>query len=460
MFVGRTIELATLKAKFDSRSSEIGIIHGQRRIGKTSLVKESLKGRDSLYFLCADTTGYDNLVHFSSTLNDYIGLPSSYIYPSFKEFFMALAKEVYKRKTIVFFDELPFLVKAYPAALTLLQEFIDFGKEEGLKLILSGSDVGFMVELLHDKKGPLYQRQTFDLEVRPLSFSDSLKMLPGLTKEEKIAYLCLFGGRPLYLSLLDLSKSFDENVESLFFSRGGALVEAPMLTLPLGRESSGVYVAIYNAIASRKKRQGEIAEYTKVKANNLTTYLDKLIMDRIIVKNEYFNANRHGVYYDFYDPLFSFYYLYVYRNVELIRAGAGKKVYEGLKNEIASYIGLGFEKVVLSYMEERNVTGELGELFEPFKRLILDNSPLGRSVEFDGISKAVFDPKSLLIVEAKYRNAPVGVEVLDHLKESASVLKGHTKVSYYLFSKSGFTKELMEKKEEDIHLISVSDMVK
>ncbi|MCI2069038.1 MAG: hypothetical protein LKJ88_05630 [Bacilli bacterium] len=43
MFIGREEELALLNKKFQSGHFAFGIIYGTRRIGKTSLINESIK---------------------------------------------------------------------------------------------------------------------------------------------------------------------------------------------------------------------------------------------------------------------------------------------------------------------------------------------------------------------------------------------------------------------------------
>lgn len=43
-FYGRVGELESLQDAYDSRTAEMAIIYGRRRIGKTALIKNSVKG--------------------------------------------------------------------------------------------------------------------------------------------------------------------------------------------------------------------------------------------------------------------------------------------------------------------------------------------------------------------------------------------------------------------------------
>lgn len=49
-FVGRTAELAKLSDFLRSPKSQIAVVYGRRRIGKSLLLTEALKGRTALFF--------------------------------------------------------------------------------------------------------------------------------------------------------------------------------------------------------------------------------------------------------------------------------------------------------------------------------------------------------------------------------------------------------------------------
>ena len=460
MFYGRKKELQFLKSQLESENGEVGFVYGQRRIGKTSLVLESLKERKCLYFLASDTTELANRTLFSASLNGYLGLPKDYVYPSFADIFASLEQVAEKEKLFLFIDELPFLAKTYPAIMTLLQGFIDNVKPKGAKIIFSGSDIAFIKSLLKDKSAPLYKRETFQLEVRQLPFSEAKEMLQGFPKDDIIPYISLFGGRPLYLSMLEKYVGFYENVKRLLFSIGGGLVDAPMITLPTTWGNNGVYTAIYEAIASRKRKVKEISEATGIPSNNLSTYLEKLLEAEILVKKESFNGSLKGNYYDFNDPLLGFYYLFVFPYVDLIRRGAGQAVFEEQKERIDLYISKAFEHAVIQYMDERNVEGKLGALYQPFKSFRADNSPLKRSIEIDAMAEGVFDSKKLLVIEAKYREKNLSLSVLEHLKESVSIFPKYKEIDYYLFSKTGFSDDIKAVQDDHVHLVSLEDMLR
>ena len=99
------------------------------------------------------------------------------------------------------------------------------------------------------------------MNIKKLYYSDALKFLDGLTVEDKIKYLSVFGEHPFYLEMIDKSKSFEENLYNLLFSRFGNLVDAPDKVLPTASKDQNTYNTILKAIAHRKRTNKEIAEY-------------------------------------------------------------------------------------------------------------------------------------------------------------------------------------------------------
>lgn len=458
MFIGREKELQVLKERYDSPKLELGIIYGARRIGKTYLINHSLEGRRHISFLASDTTEKDNRSLFSQKLNEFLGLPSDYIYPTFKQILDVIVEQAKKQSLVLFIDELPFLAKTYPQIINLIQGVINDNQEVNLKIILSGSDYSFMEEILKDKSKPLYQRATFQIKLEQFSFSEAVQMLNGLDNETIINALSVFGPHPFYLSMIDKNKSFEENIKALLFSKFGTLINAPYLTLPLSWGNSGVYTTIYQAISHRINKLSDIASHIGLLPNQLSTYLTKLSNSEILEKKEMFNAGQKNNYYDIKDRLLKFYYNFVYPHLSSISEGLGESVYEAEKNNINLFISKSFENVVIDYLSEQNILRKLDSIYEPFKSLNVDNSKLGRSIQIDAISKSIIDENKLIVVEAKYREKNTSLDVLDHLIESASIFPHYKNKQYYIFSKTGFSDDLLSVNGDNIHLIKLSDM--
>ena len=71
------------------------------------------------------------------------------------------------------------------------------------------------------------------------------------------------------------------------------------------------------------------------------------------------------------------------------------------------------------------------------------------------------DKNTALLAECKWRNENVDLDVLETLVDRG-MLFHYSKIRYYLFSKTGFTKGCINKAEElgNVTLVSYSDIIK
>lgn len=459
MFIGRKTELAELESRFQSGRFEMGVVYGARRIGKTSLLQEFIKGKAAFYFQAKESNELDNRTAFSAKVNSLIGVPYAFVYPSYSEGFDALLKYAKGKPFVIVIDEIAFIAQSDKGFLSELQYNIDHKfKDTEVKLILSGSTISFMKDILKNKRGPLFQRSTFQMNIKRMLYSDALAFLDGLSAEEKMQYLSIFGEHPYYLEMIDKTRSFDENLQHLLFSRFGTLVDAPDKVLPTASKDQNTYNTILKAIAHRRRTNKEIAEYIGKEPNYVASYLPKLMDNEIIEKRESFNRNQKMNYYEISDNLIRFWYRFVFDNREEIQQNMGSVIYGDLQEEIALFISTGFEDVALSYLMEKNITGALGYHYGMIRGYKVDNSKLGRSVELDGLASGIGKAKNrLLVAECKYRKKALSLAVLEHLRESLTIFPAEH-YDIYLFSKSGFAEDILALRDPDVHLISIEEM--
>ena len=85
MFIGREQELRTLNQLYASGKFEFAVIYGRRRVGKTALISEFIKGKDAIFFTGVETNAKQNLENFSQCIMDYQGSDSLGVtFPSFQ----------------------------------------------------------------------------------------------------------------------------------------------------------------------------------------------------------------------------------------------------------------------------------------------------------------------------------------------------------------------------------------
>ena len=71
MFIGRNTELKTLDKLYRSNKFELAVIYGRRRVGKTALINEFSKDKDTIFFTGVETNAKQNLENFSRCIMEY-----------------------------------------------------------------------------------------------------------------------------------------------------------------------------------------------------------------------------------------------------------------------------------------------------------------------------------------------------------------------------------------------------
>lgn len=453
MFIGRKRELEELNARYRSGRKEFGVLYGARRIGKSTLIDQFMLGKKGLFFQAKKDSLYGNLKSFSYAVNRQLNLPLQFVFSSMEEAFDALIRYAKDDRFIIAIDEYPYIVSQDASFPSVLQSIVDRAPDN-LFFLICGSDLSMMKREIMDHSAPLYKRRTFEMNVRKLRYEEALDYLKSVSNEEKVKYLALTSTYPYYLSAMDFSISFEENIRRLLFNEYGAFFNLPDQVLSNALDTQDVYNAILHAVSRRRRSNKDIADYIHEEEAKVSKYIKTLVTSELLDRRETFMGSRKTVYYEIGDPMLRFWYRFVFEETERIKIN-GELVLNGLKDEIASYIATGFEDVARMYMDALNARGDLGDVFQPFKPFTADRSCLGRSVQLDGLSE---NDDTLIVLECKFRKEPFSLPMLEHLKESATIFPNRLKRIYYLFSKSGFTDELIAQSGDDCCLVGLNDL--
>jgi len=460
MFVGRYSELSELERRWQGGQFEFGVVYGTRRIGKTTLLQEFVRDKNAFYFQARKADEKDNLTAFSREFRKNRGLDVHLQYDSFDSAFDSIAEYASQQRMILVIDEIAYLCTKNKALLSLLQFYLDGPfKRAGLMVILSGSNVSFMEEILNNRNDPLYQRATFQIRLEKMPFSEARTFVREHPMEEQIDYLALFGPHPYYLGMIDHTSSFSENLERLLYSKYGALTDAPEKVMPVGISDENMYNSILQAVAKGKRFSKHIAEAIGVESNYAAKYLASLLNMQILERRESFIKNKKTNYYAVADRLLQFWYRFIFDQRDVILNGMGNILLREDQEGIRDFIARGFDSVAQLWLDEQNRKGKLPVFYHPVRNYVVDNSRLGRSVELDGLAEGLGSQKDhLLAVECKYRETPFNLKMLRHFQEGVSLFDQYAVTDYYLISRNGFSEDVLKIQDEHIHLITVQDM--
>ena len=463
MFVGREAELAGLQGSYNKDSFRFTVIYGRRRVGKTTLINEFIRGKKAVYFVAIESTIRENLRLLSNQILPALA-PEAPKNP-FGSFDSAVEYvfEKAKNERIVFvIDEYPYLANSEKSVSSILQATIDkYQAKSRLFLILCGSSMSFMERQVLGYESPLYGRRTGQLKIYPFDYLTSAKMHPSYTHEEKLTLYGITGGIPEYLSRIDSKLTVFENTNELFFNPTGRLFEEPANLLKQELKMPETYNAIISAIAMGSSKLNEIATKAKLETSQASKMLSTLVSLGIIKKEvPVIKTSSKKTIYALSDLMFKFWYRFVLPEQSRINAGLGeaacKEVFEG---QLSSHIGYAFEEASKQYMWIMQKKGNMPVSFKSIGRWWGSNPKTHTQEEIDIIA---VDSNKAIFGECKWKNTKTGTAVLDELQRKASLFEGFDEKHYIIFSKSGFENNLINiaKKNQSVILSGLSDMFK
>ena len=462
-FIGREQELADLNELYSQDKFQLFVLYGRRRVGKTTLLNEFCKDKDTIFYSAEQSNNKLNLEKFSSRVFNYYDENNLEPFSSWTNALSYIDERQKSEKLVLVIDEFPYLVKKNKALLSELQHLIDHKLTKGnLFMILCGSYMGFMEKEVLGSKSPLFGRRTAQLHMKPFNYQTSSIFLDGFSDTLKLELYGAFGGTPLYLQQINPKENFEENIKRAYLKVTSYLYEETLLLLRQEVQEPGVYSAIIEAIASGHTKANEISTKIGEDSAKCLKYIKTLCELGILHKETPFgekDSSRKTIY-GISDFMFRFWYRYVFANRTLIETGAQQALWtKRIEPDYNSYMGLVFEKVCTDYLSVKNAKGELPILFTSIGRWWGTNPATHVQEEIDLIAN---DGKDYIFGECKWRNEKLDLSVLRELKNKADIYSKNRKRTYYvLFSKSGFTDTVINEANSDnsIILIELSDLM-
>lgn len=456
-FIGREKELADLNELYLQDKFQLFVLYGRRRVGKTTLLNEFCKGKDTVFYSAEQSNDKLNLEKFSSLVFSFYGESNLEPFSSWTNALSYIDERQKDKRLVLVIDEFPYLVKKNKALLSELQHLIDHRLINGnIFMILCGSYMGFMEKEVLGSKSPLFGRRTAQLHMKPFNYQTSSKFLEGFSDVQKLELYGAFGGTPLYLQQISADESVEENIKRAYLKVISYLYEETLLLLRQEVQEPGVYSAIIEAIASGYTKANEISTKIGEDSAKCLKYIRTLCELGILHKETPFGEKESSrkTIYGISDFMFRFWYRYVFSNRTLIETGAQKVVWEKrIEPDYNSYMGLVFEKVCMDYLSVKNANGDLPILFTSVGRWWGTNPVTHSQEEIDLVAN---DGKDYIFGECKWRNEKLDISVLNGLKEKADIFSKNRANTYYmLFSKTGFTDSLTDKAKSDSSIILV-----
>jgi len=462
MFIGRKKELQNLNSLYDTDRFQFPVIYGRRRVGKTALINEFIKDKDTIYFTGIETNAKQNLENFSKSIFNYTtGFDAAPVFSTFQEALEYVFSLADKKRIVLVIDEYPYIAKSYKAIASMLQVLIDKQKDTSkLFLILCGSSMSFMEDQVLGYKSPLYGRRTAQFKILPFNFFESRKYFKKISGFDIAVIYGIVGGTPQYLLQMDDNISLEDNIKNKLLNSTSYLFEEPNNLLQQEVREPAIYNAIISAVATGSTKLSEIGGKVGEETSACSAYLKNLISLGIIKKETPFTEkSTKKTIYVIADNLFRFWYRFVPANISIIQKDMTDMAYTRISEQLSSYMGAVFEDICKQYLWELNKQGKTIVPFTDLGRW-WGNDPKNRcETEIDIMGTN--DENSALFCECKWTNEKIDIVILDTLV-SRSKLFHFTNVQLYLFAKKGFTKGCIDKANKigNVELVTFEEMMK
>lgn len=453
MFVGRTYELTKLNELYHSDQFHFVVVYGRRRVGKTSLLTEFCKNKKTIFFIAEEYSNEMALKNFSHSIFNFFNLSGLSNFENWESAFLFLAERAKEERLILVIDQFQYLANSEKSIPSLLQKIIDhYFKNTKLFLILCGSYISFMEKEVLGYKSPLYGRRTAQMEITPFDFFESRQFFSNTSIENQIGIFSVFGGTPQYLLSYEPKYDIYGNIKRKILDRGSYLYEEPKFLLKQELREPSVYNSILESIAYGYTKLNEIATRVALESSKAAKYLNTLMELRIVeqLKPEKLGKCSRSSIFRLKDNFFRFWYRFVFENKGLIEQWMVQHVVENkIKPNINEYIGLIFEEIAADHLKMLNKENKLPFVFERIGKWWGNNPFKKREEEIDIVA---YDNDNLIMGECKWQNKKVGMDVLTQLIEKGWLFDKRNKY-YALFSKSGFTEDVLKFSENNPNVI-------
>lgn len=378
-FYDRKTELEQLARRRETAftaHSQMTVLTGRRRIGKTLLIRKSCEGSTMVYLFVSRGNEAMLCKEFAKTINATL---TSVFVPenteSFADVFEILMRAGRAEKFTLVIDEFQEFFYINPTVYSRMQDIWDRYKDTThVYFVASGSVYTLMTRIFQDAREPLYGRCDSIIKLKPFT-TDVLKEIladhkPDYTKEDLLALYTFTGGVPKYVDLFmqngctDVNSMIDNMIQSdsPFINEGNAL-----LIQEFGKKY-GNYFAILADIANGRNTLAELEK--SMGETSVAGHVRRLEEDyELIAKKRpiFAKEGTQTVRFDISDLFLRFWFRYFVKYRTLIELENYDLLGELIRNDYPTYSGLTLEMYFRQKMMESKAYIQIGSWWQTKK---------------------------------------------------------------------------------------------
>lgn len=412
-FFGRRNELSLLR-EIEAKShgiSQFTVLSGNRRIGKTALVREAYGYDNFLYFFVSKKSEAELCEIFQQETEAKLGVNLFGKATRFEELLRYIMQASKSRPVTIFIDEFQVFQKIDSSIYSDIQKTWDIYKNEAqINLIVAGSNKTMLMKLFEGSHEPLFGRQTQSIRLQPFTPSVLKEILgsynPKYNNDDLLALYSVTGGVARYVELLmdagavTKKRIYDEifREHSMFITEGrNHLIEE------FGKDY-GLYFSILTAIATGHYERSQIEEIVGAGVGGQLSSLEE-IYGMIAKHQPLFATSKKNTKYLLHDNFYIFWFRYIFKYNYMIEIGAWQKLRQIVDSDYETFTGKSLERYFHDLFVERQQHTRLGQWWSRNGETEID------LIAIDEISNTAE------FYEIKRKKKDVSLALIEHRKE-------------------------------------------
>lgn len=362
--VGRYEERAQINDALASDKSELVLVYGRRRVGKTFFIREVLEKETLLQFTgLYESDVPEHMERFAQALSQIgnqslpLPVPTSW-FEAFDMLRAIIEQSRIRKKKVIFLDELPWMATHKSRFLTAFTSFWNewASKRKDIVVVVCGSAASWMITNILKNKGGLHNRVTCKIRMEPFDLHETEQFLrkKGITLDryDICQIYMVMGGIPFYLDQIKQGESATQAINRLCFRKKSILrLEYTQLFQSLFKKAER-HMAIVEALAAAPRGMRREVLIGKIKTGSgggLTKLLEELTESGFINAYIPFGHKKKDAVYKLTDHYTLFYLKYIAPETA---GDINNWLKVSQSNSWASWSGLAFENLCMLHIEQ------------------------------------------------------------------------------------------------------------
>ncbi|MCR5453113.1 MAG: hypothetical protein K6F00_10850, partial [Lachnospiraceae bacterium] len=431
---------------------------GRAGIGKTTILKELLKGKRGVKFAAYLTTGRQELVFFAEALGIREG---EY---TLEQLLDALGRMTEDGKVVLVIDHYPNFAKAdtsfEPELFRYVTEVWPTGK---VKLLLCSDAYLHMDKLVFSKKSIWKDVGVVRMDLGPLPYYECMGFFPTASPAQVAEYYGVTGGIPHYLKWA--ADSTARTIERIFLTDENESMLMPEKTIQMELREMSYYNRLLVALAGGMSRVNELSAEVEKPKDVVVPYLNTLMTIGIVTKENPVTepTNRRKTRYSIVHFADKFWYQLVVPHIGLYyKRRVDELLDEHIMPRMEEFMQPVFIRMCRDYLLHKNEEGWLPFTIHTIGNWWENDEEQGTSEGFDLVAKGESEgADAMIFARCFYRDEPVGMVDLKSLIDLTRRINDKGATFYIIFSKNGFEEnaKTVAATIKNIMLISLEEIV-